>query len=257
MERETKQGPEWMSLPDASQVSGASIGTLLGWVRDDLIESQITDGPEGRRCLVRIEEVLERADRSRGSESTPASETDSPQGGTSGSEGESSREATRAGSNELLPLMKALPELIRELGDARERAARAETKVEFLTQRLAELKNRPPERVQEAPQHEIPLPTPPAAPEEDDSDESWNDGIEAALANLERQADARSGGDLEPALPAATSIGPGSSLEGVWDDHEGEMDEPLSLGNGRAREAYDSGMGRSEKRSRWRRQKRH
>ena len=49
-------------------------------------------------------------------------------------------ETTLAISNAIAPILNAYPELSRELADARERAARAETKVEFLMERLAEMR---------------------------------------------------------------------------------------------------------------------
>jgi hypothetical protein len=133
----THEGPEWVSIPEAAEITGRSIGTLLTWCRENLVVSQLSPGADGDTRMVRVDEVLRLAGSRSGNFHHGEAGSPSPITATSA-------------STDLAPLIAALPDLLRELGDARERAARAETKVEFLQERLAELRsiNSPESRLQ-------------------------------------------------------------------------------------------------------------
>jgi lambda repressor-like predicted transcriptional regulator len=115
----------WVTLKTAAETAGISVSTLRNWYRKDLIESKTEQGPNGLQRLVRESEVQQRAGVKDGA--APSDE--------------------RPGSIEeeigaqLVPVMKALPDLIAELAAARERAGRAEAKAEFLSEQLAELRS--------------------------------------------------------------------------------------------------------------------
>lgn len=125
---------EWISLRDAAAESKVSISTLRNWYRKGLVESRMDSGPNGDQRMVRRDQILARADGKASSEkaasSNGAPETKSP-----------SPDADE-GRGALVPVAKALPDLIKELADARERAGRAETKAEFLSEQLTEVKVR-------------------------------------------------------------------------------------------------------------------
>ena len=109
--------PEWVSIPDAAEISGLSASTLLTWCRAGSLASQVARTDQGEQRVVRLADVVSKV------------RMPDPVAGP-----------TVRTSAELVPLMTALPDIIRDLADARERAARAETKVEFLKEQIASLK---------------------------------------------------------------------------------------------------------------------
>ena len=110
----------WITLKEAAAEAGVSVSTLRNWYRKGIIKSKVRPGPHGDQRFVRLVEVRGRATKP-GEKKRPAAGRDSD--GERGSE--------------LVPVAKALPDLIRDLADARERAGRAETKAEFLSEQLA------------------------------------------------------------------------------------------------------------------------
>lgn len=127
----------WVTLREASVQSGVSISALRKWYRADKIRSRLDAGPNGRRRLVDLEEVLARTQRPTGEEIVP-----SP----------SSSDAMVVPPGTLLVPSDAwektlvqlgdLHQADRELAEARERAAKAETERDFLRERLRELQRR-------------------------------------------------------------------------------------------------------------------
>ena len=99
-------------------------------------------------------------------------------------------ETTLAISNAIAPILNAYPELSRELADARERAARAETKVEFLTERLAEMRAQLEGGTAPASPPVPSSPTPWAArPAGPPPPPEWNDAPSAQTEDLEEDQD--------------------------------------------------------------------
>ena len=119
---------EWIPLRDASLEAGVSISTLRNWYRKGLVDSRMETGPNGDQRLVRKDQVLARSNGQARSNGAARSATPPVEPETSGSE--------------LVPVARALPDLIKELADARERAGRAETKAEFLSEQLSEARAR-------------------------------------------------------------------------------------------------------------------
>jgi hypothetical protein len=118
-------GSQWIGIRQAAKDSGVSISTLRNWYRKGLIESRLMPGPNGEQRMVRSEEVMSRA--AEGMSSTVASD---------------GRLSGNGAGLEVVPAARSLPDLVRELALARERAGRAETKAEFLSDQLAETKER-------------------------------------------------------------------------------------------------------------------
>lgn len=133
-----KAGPQWVPLAEAAERAGVNPSTLRNWARNGKVESRTANGSGGPRRLVRLEEVVARASG------------DSAPGPVRGGGGDPSTDGAKKRSKsieedlgaQLVPVMKALPDMIRELAEARERAGRAEAKVEFLSDQLAELRSR-------------------------------------------------------------------------------------------------------------------
>ena len=132
-----KAGPQWVPLAEAAERAGVNASTLRNWARNGKVESRTANGSGGPRRLVRLEEVMARA-----------SGDSAPRAGATGDDASSDDAKKRTASIEeelgaqLVPVMKALPDMIRELAEARERAGRAEAKAEFLNDQLAELRSR-------------------------------------------------------------------------------------------------------------------
>ena len=127
------EGPQWVSAAEAADVAGVTPGTVRYWARNGLIVSEIVGGPAGERTLVRLDEVLHHA-RQEG----PAGSA--PSGGRAPA-GEVVTELP-ARTSELAPILKSIPEIMAQLTAATDRAARAETKVEFLSAQLADVRRR-------------------------------------------------------------------------------------------------------------------
>lgn len=117
---------EWVPLKEAAEDAGISVSTLRNWYRKGQIDSRLRTGPRGKQRLVRKTEILERAsDRSGGV--TTARSRSSANGHPQSNSG---------------PAPPSLPDLIKELGEAHERAARAESRAEFLSEQLTKMEAR-------------------------------------------------------------------------------------------------------------------
>lgn len=146
------EGPQWVSAAEAADAAGVTPGTVRYWARAGLIVSEVVAGPAGERTLVRLDEVLSHA-RREGAASTSAH---GPPGG--GDSGEVVIDLP-ARTSELAPILKSVPEIMAQLTAATDRAARAETKVEFLSAQLQDLRR----RLAEAGLRSTPEPTLPEA----------------------------------------------------------------------------------------------
>jgi hypothetical protein len=133
------EGPQWVSAAEAADLAGVTPGTVRYWARNGLIVSEIVEGPAGEKTLVRLEEVLQHARQERPSRS--AGPGQGP-GGPSAAPPADVVTDLPARTSELAPILKSIPEIMAQLTAATDRAARAETKVEFLSAQLADLRRR-------------------------------------------------------------------------------------------------------------------
>lgn len=123
----TAPGPAWVSAADAADKADVTPGRVREWASEGLIASQSTRGPLGEQVLVRLDEVVDFARGERAPRPEPA---------------QPSPVYNHVATAELAPIFKTIPELVAQLTSATDRAARAETKVEFLTRQVSELKRR-------------------------------------------------------------------------------------------------------------------
>lgn len=133
------EGPQWVSAAEAADVAGVTPGTVRYWARNGLIVSEVVEGPAGEKTLVRLDEVLQHARQeapSRGASPAPGRPPSPPPAG-----GDVVTDLP-ARTSELAPILQSIPEIMAQLTSATDRAARAETKVEFLTAQVAELRRR-------------------------------------------------------------------------------------------------------------------
>ncbi|MDQ3915586.1 MAG: hypothetical protein M3323_09715, partial [Actinomycetota bacterium] len=136
------EGPQWVSAAEAADVAGVTPGTVRYWARNGLIVSEVVQGPAGERMLVRLDEVVQHA-RQAGRLGERAGPEGSVAGGAPGPHGGGHVVTDLpARTSELAPILKSVPEIMSQLTAATDRAARAETKVEFLSAQLTELRRR-------------------------------------------------------------------------------------------------------------------
>ena len=130
------EGPQWVSAAEAADAAGVTPGTVRYWARNGLIVSEAVQGPAGERTLVRLDEVMRHA-REGAPHGSPAG------GGLQGRPG-GGQVVTElpARTSELAPILKSIPEIMAQLTAATDRAARAETKGEFLSAQLTALRRR-------------------------------------------------------------------------------------------------------------------
>lgn len=129
------EGPQWVSAAEAADVAGVTPGTVRYWARNGLIVSEVVEGPAGEKTLVRLDEVLQHArQEGPGRAGHPSATTDTPSGEVVTD--------LPARTSELAPILQSIPEIMAQLTAATDRAARAETKVEFLSAQLADLRRR-------------------------------------------------------------------------------------------------------------------
>ncbi|HYO61059.1 MAG TPA: MerR family transcriptional regulator, partial [Actinomycetota bacterium] len=132
------EGPQWVSAAEAADVAGVTPGTVRYWARNGLIVSEVVEGAAGERTLVRLDEVLQHARQEGPGRPPPAS---GPTGGRHSAPSEVVTDLP-ARTSELAPILKSIPEIMAQLTAATDRAARAETKVEFLSAQLVDLRRR-------------------------------------------------------------------------------------------------------------------
>ena len=135
------EGPQWVSAAEAADVAGVTPGTVRYWARNGLIVSEVVEGPAGEKTLVRLDEVLQHARQeaparhpSAGMPGRPPAPPPSP--------GRDVVTDLPARTSELAPILQSIPEIMAQLTAATDRAARAETKVEFLSAQVADLRRR-------------------------------------------------------------------------------------------------------------------
>jgi hypothetical protein len=116
-------GTEWVSLKEAAAEAGVSVSTLRAWSRKGEVDSQLRSGSRGKERIVRKAEVLAKV------------ADNAPRFGRGAAATSSNGNGVAAGGRRT----PSVPELIKELGDARERAARAEATVDLLREQLAEV----------------------------------------------------------------------------------------------------------------------
>jgi hypothetical protein len=125
----------WVTLNEAADAAGVTIGQFTAWYLRDEIASRLERGPHGERRLLDLDEVLARA-RPGVSPEPPVLRALPDAGG--------------AASGVLVPLeawqraleqLAHLHELAREVGDAKAQAAKYETTTEFQRERVRELKD--------------------------------------------------------------------------------------------------------------------
>ncbi len=156
------QDPDWLSLRETNQATGIPVETLRKWARKASVPSYLKKTPVGQLRMISLKGVLERADQL-GREISPATAADEKAIVETPVPPEEPAEAPPEGSNDgrwevavppgtMLVPMDAWDKLLMQLGnlhqagqdlaEARERAARAETEVTFLKERLAEIRER-------------------------------------------------------------------------------------------------------------------
>lgn len=150
---------DWLTLREASQVTGVPASTIRKWARHENIPSFMEQTKDGRRRLVSLEGIerwadeigreIERADRTRVTSPRASSEgTHSSRTVADLTEAESDESIVPEGSmlvpldawNRMLNQLGNLHEAGQQLAEARERAAKAETEARFLKERLADLR---------------------------------------------------------------------------------------------------------------------
>lgn len=191
----TSPGPIWVSAADAADKAGTTPGRVREWAHDGVIASQPSSGPLGEQVLVRLDEVVDRARRDR--EPRPVSDHPAPSFGY-------------APGAELSPILKTIPELVAQLTAATDRAARAETKVEFLNRQVNDLRRRLAEVPDALPDMALEQGSPVDAPAESAAEETTS-----ASPNTFFHDD----GPAEPDRSQNTEAeSPGGSLAGIWAD---------------------------------------
>ena len=115
----------WVTIEESASEAGVPPSTVIAWIAEGSIVSQTASGTDGMVAMVRRSEVVERARRAAEEQSKAAD----------------GQPAVTTPGADLAPLLKSLPELIRDLVEAKERAAKAETKLEFVTERLREVRS--------------------------------------------------------------------------------------------------------------------
>jgi DNA-binding transcriptional MerR regulator len=167
--RQADPGDGWLTLREASEKTGIPIATLRKWARRDTVPSYLEDTPLGQLRMVSREGVRRRAAELGRSikeisppPPPPREKPPTPQPVTSVARHLPDQAEPPPPGTMLVPIdawdkmlmqLGNLHQAGQELATARERAARAETEVRFLKERLAEL--RTPE--------EAPTPQPEAA----------------------------------------------------------------------------------------------
>ena len=152
--------PGWVTLRQAHESTGVPIDTLRKWGRQGSVPSMVVESEDGLRRLVRLENVVERAE-SQGRDvppmaaSPPPATPERPAQTEPGADAAPTSPPQERGSAErdappgtMIVPIEAWDKMLMQLGnlhdagqqlaEARERAARAETEATFLRERLAE-----------------------------------------------------------------------------------------------------------------------
>jgi hypothetical protein len=151
----TPEGGEFVTLREAEEATGIPVGTLRKWARRDAITSFLeSDGelvlrfvslPDVRRRAIELGRDLD--------EGAHAEDLDVP---TEGAPTPPTSPGTMIvpvdAWNKMITQLGNLHEAGRELAEARERAAKAETEAKFLRERLAEMREQEPSTEPAAPE---------------------------------------------------------------------------------------------------------
>ena len=172
------EGHDWITLREANDETGVSVPTLRRWARKDLIPTYLEPSRDGQLRMVSRSAVIRRAaDLGRGDEAGRAERLPEPPAPSTASVERPAAPPEEPGSpppgtmlvpidawDKMLMQLGNLHQAGQELAEARERAAKAETEVRFLKERLAERRaaeTSPAE--QQKPEHQE-LPRPEEAP---------------------------------------------------------------------------------------------
>ena len=141
------EGGEFVTLREAEEATGIPVGTLRKWARRDAIASFLESDGELVLRFVSLPDVRRRAvELGRDIDDDPDAEDRDL------SAGEPPTAPASPGTmivpvdawNKMITQLGNLHEAGRELAEARERAAKAETEARFLRERLAELREKDP-----------------------------------------------------------------------------------------------------------------
>ncbi|HEY5578675.1 MAG TPA: MerR family transcriptional regulator [Acidimicrobiia bacterium] len=139
----------WVGIREANEQTGVPVSTLRYWAREGHVSSQLDLSGVNPRRLVALDEVIRRAQRRRGAQRVVDMAPSGPPGPPPRSRlAPSQDQRVPEGAmivpidawNKMLNQLGNLHEAGRQLAEARERAARAETEARFLRERLSELR---------------------------------------------------------------------------------------------------------------------
>lgn len=151
----SSEGEEWATLREAEEATGIPIGTLRKWARRDAIASFLEDDGELVLRFVSLPDVRRRAVEL-GRDLDENAHTEEPDDAAGGSPATPTSPGTMIvpvdAWNKMITQLGNLHEAGRELAEARERAAKAETEARFLRERLAELREQEPSTEPTAPE---------------------------------------------------------------------------------------------------------
>jgi len=151
---------DWVTLREATEITGIPIKTLRKWARREYVDSYLDDSSDQPVRMVLLASVHERASETgrQGTRVTDSVETEPlhethPAPKTPSAESLLEPEPPPPGTmlvpidawNKMLNQLGNLHQAGQELAEARERAAKAETESLFLKERLAELRSEPAE----------------------------------------------------------------------------------------------------------------
>jgi len=152
----------WATLRQAEAATGVAATTIRNWARKGKVASRLTQGSDGPRRMVVLEDVVARSSRL----DTPTVPRAKAGTMTTAELPEGQMLVPLDAWERMLIQLGNLHEAGQQLADAKERAAKAETEASFLRERLAEFRaerDQLRERVGDFSRPQ-PEPPPPAAP---------------------------------------------------------------------------------------------
>lgn len=170
--RPIDEGAPWVTLQEAHAATGIPVNTLRKWARREAVPSYLESDGELTLRMVDLAAVRERAEAlGRPMSTAPVEPRPDPAPATTAEPANASASADTMivpvdAWNKMLIQLGNLHEAGQQLAEARERAAKAETEVVFLRERLAEMRSRrTPTPEAPAPKKAPASPEPAAAPE--------------------------------------------------------------------------------------------
>ncbi len=145
---DTKREPAtdiYVTLREAEELTGVKASTIRNWARKGTVPSQVQPRRDGTRRLVDLSAAAARAARSSPPPPPPAGDVPLPEGHLL---------VPLDAWEKMLLQLGNLYQAGRDLAEARERAAKAETEAAFLRERLADIRT-------SLPAHPVPQPPPP------------------------------------------------------------------------------------------------